>query len=176
MFQANDYVIYGTSDVCRIVDIRKEQFAGCESDKYYVLKPVYTGNSTIYAPVDKSDEKMRRILTAGEVYKLIGEMPDEKDTWIDDDQLRKEKFNGIIKKGDRSDLVKLIKTLHNKRKELLENGRKFHITDEAVMKEAEKLLYHEFALILDIKPEDVAPFVLGEIDRLSKINTQEDSE
>lgn len=37
------------------------------------------------------------------------------------------------------------------------------IGDEKLMQEAEKILHQELALILDIKPEEVAPFITSEL-------------
>lgn len=166
MLQINDYLIYGTTDVCQVVDIRKERFGGTEDKEYYVLKPVYADKNTIYAPVDNGKMKMRRILTIDEVRELINTIPDEEGVWIDNDRLRKEKFNEILKNDDRKDLANLIKTLRGKRREQMENGRKFCITDDNIMKAAEKLLYNEFALVLEIEPEEVASYILEKISLL----------
>ena len=35
--------------------------------------------------------------------------------------------------------------------------------DEAAMREAENMLYTEFALVLDIQPKDVVPFIRREL-------------
>ena len=51
-------------------------------------------------------------MTVKEVYDLIMAMPDNKTIWIDDINLRKEKYNEILKKGDKVELVKLIRTLY----------------------------------------------------------------
>ncbi len=168
MLQINDYIIYGTTDVCQMVGIRKEILNNGGVKEYYILKPLYEGNNTIYAPVDNGRMKMRRILTIDEVYELVRTIPDGEAEWIDDDRLRKDEFSEILKNGDRSDLVQLIKTLHTKRKEQIANGKKFRSSDEIVMKAAEKLLYNEFALILGIKPDEVARYILEKISLLDQ--------
>ena len=164
MFQINDYLIYGTTDVCQMVGMRTEKLTGGIEREYYILKPVYDCNSTIFSPVDNGKTQMRRILTVEEVYGLFRVVPDADDDWIDNDRMRMEKFSEILKSGDRRDLVKLIKALLSKRKEQIENGKNFRSTDEGVMKAAEKLLYNEFALILDIRPGDVAGFIIEQIE------------
>jgi len=164
MFHVNDYLIYGTTDVCQMVGMRTEKLSNGVEKEYYILKPVYEVNSTIFSPVDNGKMKMRRILTVEEVYELFRIVPDDEDDWIDNDRMRMEKFSEILKSGDRRDLVKLIKALHSKRREQIENGKNFRSTDENVMKAAEKLLYNEFALILDIKPGEVARFILEQIE------------
>ena len=53
MFAKNDYIIYGTTGVCKITGIEKKKFNNMERE-YYILKPAYDPNSTIYAPVDNN--------------------------------------------------------------------------------------------------------------------------
>lgn len=51
-------------------------------------------------------------MTVKDVYELIRSMPDNEAIWIDDINLRKEKYTDILKKGDTIALIKLIKTLY----------------------------------------------------------------
>jgi len=163
MFQVNDYLIYGTTDVCQMIGKKKEKQIGGGEKEYYVLKPVYEVTSTIFLPVDNGKTKMRRILTEAEVYDLFRTAPDEEDVWIDNDRMRIDSFSETLKNGDRRALMKLIKSLHNKRKIQLGNGKNFRSSDDSTMKAAEKLLYNEFALILDIHPGEVARFIADQI-------------
>ena len=54
----------------------------------------------------------------------------------------------------------LIYTEQEKRKE---QGKKLHQADEQIFRRAETLLYNELALVLDIKPEQVVPFINEQI-------------
>lgn len=159
MFKVNDCVVFGTLGVCKIVDRRKEKF-GSEEKEYFVIMPVYANSSTIYVPADNCEDKFRQILNIDEVYELIQTVPDTEDLWIDDNQLRRETFTRIIMEGDRKELSRLITLLYQKREEQAKVNAKFHIADENAMKTAEKILYEEFAFILDIKPDEVFPFII----------------
>lgn len=163
MFGKGEYIIYASTGVCKIEDIRKERFGGA-SREYYILKPEYVNNSKIYAPVGSSENRMKKIISKEDVQKLIHSMPTEEMIWIEDDNARKEKFNELVKGGDRRDLVKLLKTLHCKQKEKLAAGKKFHSADERVMKEAEKILFEEFALVLEISPDEVVGVIQDEFE------------
>ena len=88
--------MYGSSGVCRISEICAKQVGG-SGVLYYVLKPVYDENSTIYCPVDSPKLKIRQLLSVNEIYRLIQEMPDAQTEWIDNEQQRKEKFSKISK-------------------------------------------------------------------------------
>lgn len=163
MFNINDTIMYGSQGVCRILDIREESFGG-EPKLYYVLEPVYEGNSTIYCPVDSDKISLRKLLTLPEIHELIQLMPDTEANWIENDQERKEKFNNIVKQGDHRELICLIKTLYFHRQAKIEAGRKPHAIDERLMKEAEHILYSEFAHVLQIQPDEVLPFIMGQLD------------
>lgn len=138
--------------------------------EYYILKPAYDPNSTIYAPVDNNMINIRKIMTVKEVYDLIKTMPDNKPIWIDDINLRKEKYNEILKKGDKVELVKLIRTLYLEKEKKKNEGKKLYVGDEKIMSEAQRLLHEEFALVLNIKVDEVLPFILGELEPTEKNN------
>ena len=165
MFGVGDTVLYGTQGVCKIAETEQKRVRG-EYVDYLVLRPVYDENSTIYIPADNETltAKLRRILSAEEIYEMIHSMPDEETIWIDDDNQRKVQYQQIISGGDRRKLVRLIKTLHLRKVSQEKNGKKLHQSDEAILKQAEKLLHNEFALVLNIKPEEVLPFIMEQIE------------
>lgn len=163
MFSINDTVMYGHTGVCKIVDICTKKFNG-EDQKYYVLSPEFENKTTIYCPYDCDSNRMRELLSTEEVNQLIQSVAEEKTIWIENDQARKEKQLNIIRKGDHKELIQMIKTLYCKRKEKVSAGKKLHSIDEKAMEDAENLLYQEFALVLDVKPEDVVTFIVSKLD------------
>ena len=42
MFKVNDYIMYGMTGVCQVVDITKESFIDNLQKEYYVLKYIYS--------------------------------------------------------------------------------------------------------------------------------------
>lgn len=157
----NDMVMYGTQGICRIVEISEQQLFG-GVDEYYVLKPVYDEKSTVFIPIQNESltSKMRKILSQDEIYSLIKEVPEEESiTWIENETQRREKYKDILSEGDRSDLVRLIKTLYTRKQSQLSKGKKLHISDERFMVDAEKMISEEFSHVLKIKKEEVLPFI-----------------
>lgn len=172
MFNINDTVMYGHTGVCKIVDICTKEFNG-KNKKYYVLCPEFENKTTIYCPYDCDAGRMRPLLSSDEVNSLIQSMTDEELSWVENDQARKEKQMNIIRKGDHKELIQMIRTLYFKRKEKVAQGKKLHSIDEKAMEDAENLLYQEFALVLDIKPEDVVTFIVSKLDvEEKKINAE----
>ena len=45
MFKVNDYIMYGMTGVCQVVDITKESFIDNLQKEYYVLKYIYSNDT-----------------------------------------------------------------------------------------------------------------------------------
>jgi len=165
MFSVNEYVVYSTVGICRIVDFKKERFGSSAEKNYYILEPVHLKNSYIYVPADNkvATGKMQPVLTAEEVYTLLDSVSNEEIPWISNDTQRREKYYQIIKSGDRKEILKLIKTLYRQKQKRFASGRKFYAADQHILNTAERLIHNEFALALKIKPEDVMPFILNQL-------------
>lgn len=164
MFQVNDTVSYGTHGVCQITEIGEKNLTG-KSMEYYILKPVYNENSTLYVPVHSENltGKMRRILSVQEIREMIRQMPYHQEDWIDNENLRKTRYRELLTDGNRTELLKMLRTLYLHQQEQISKGKKLHNTDERFFREAEKLLFDEIALVLHIKPSQVLPFILEQI-------------
>lgn len=165
MYKIGDIVLYSLNTICRIDEIAVRDFGGKETE-YFFLRPVYDENATIYIPTDNDvlKRKMRSILSKEEVYRLIHAMPEIKEMWIEDENKRREVFHNILAEGDRRKLIMMIKTIYlHQQNQLKNNKRKLHISDERFFKDAEKLLYDEFAYVLGIEPHQVIDFIHKEI-------------
>ncbi len=160
MYNVNDTVIYSPCGVCRISEIAERDFSG-EPVKYYILRPVGESKNTFYVPTENEQltAQMRHILSKDEIEELIRIMPDEDYIWIENEYERKEEYRRILRSGDRRELIKLIKTLYIHRKSCSEHRKKLHSADEHFLKDAENMLYEEFAYVLGIPREQVIPYI-----------------
>lgn len=159
-------VVYGTSGVCTVIDMREEDF-GAGRRMYYVLHPFgkHSSGTDIFVPADNERllGKIKNVLTPEEIYELIEIIPEEHMDWIDDNRARSIRFESVISGGDRRELVALTKATYNKKHELSKQGKKLSITDERFMRAAEKMLFEEFAVALEIEQEEVLPFITKQI-------------
>lgn len=164
MHNINDTVLYGTEGICRITDISVRNMHG-EDVEYYVLKPLGENGSTIFVPTGSETlvAKMRRVMSAEEIYALIKTMPACETEWIENENERKLRYKEILSDGDRRGLVGMIKAIYLHGEERKKAGKKLHLSDERFLKDAEKLLYEEFAHVLNIKKDEVLPFIMSEI-------------
>ncbi len=112
MFKVNDYIMYGTTGVCKVIEIKKEKFLGKEEREYYVLEPVYSKNTVIKIPVDNTTIRMRELLSKEAIEELINIVPNADTTWIEDDRIRNEQFKSMLKSGDCEELITLIRTIY----------------------------------------------------------------
>ncbi|KXU46862.1 MAG: CarD family transcriptional regulator [Longibaculum muris] len=165
MYQVNEIILYGSEGICKIDNMMTRHVNG-QPIEYYVLKPIKSESSTIYVPTlnEELTKKMKRVLSYQEIIDLIHFIPDSELLWIDNDNLRKERYKGILRDGNRQEIMQLIRTLYLHQLKLKEEGKKFHASDDKFYKDAERILYEEFAYVLNISEEEVVPFICQEID------------
>ncbi len=161
MYNVGDNIHYGGSGVCVIQEIAVMRF-GRTRERYFVLKPLHQNTSMIYVPVDNPQlvAKMRPVLTRDQVEELISAMPEVETVWIEDAQERKACFDAMLRSNDCRDLIVIIKTLHEQKKRRQSQGKALHVTDDTCLREAQRLLYDEFAGALGMKPAQVNDYIL----------------
>ncbi len=166
VFGAGDTVIYGSQGVCKITRKEQKRIGGKYVD-YLVLQPVYDENSTIFVPANNEvlTGKMKPVLSQEEIYDMINSISDDDIIMADNDSERREQYQKIIAEGDRRMLFRLIKTLYLEKLSQEKKGKKLHQSDGLILKQAEKLLHNEFALVLDMKPDEVLPFIINRIEK-----------
>lgn len=164
MFSVNDKIHYGSSGVCVIQEIATMRF-GRSRERYYVLKPVYQHSSLIYVPVENQQlvSRMRPVLSKEEVDELIRSMPNVATAWIDDVQERKASFDDLLRNHSCSGLIIIIKTLNEHKAIRQARGKTLHVADEAYLREAQRLLFDEFAGALNIHPSEVNDYIQSKL-------------
>lgn len=161
MFSVGDRVLYASHGVCRIDEIRSENFSGVPKD-YYILTPLDDPKMVVYVPTDSAmlTSQMRPLLSPDELEKLLQEgicaQPIE---WINDPRARNEQFRQILQSGDRLRLFCLLRAVHERREQQIALGKKLYAADEVICQRAEKLLHGEIAAILHIHPSEVQQYI-----------------
>ena len=165
MFNVNDYVVYGSTGVCQITAIVNDSYPNRDETEYYVLRPVYNNmnNMIIKTPVNNPKILIRKVISKHQVPSLIATMPKEETIWIDDSRERTELFKTLLKTGKCEEWIKLIKTLYLEKEARSVMGKTLTNTDEVIMKTAEKYLCEEFAIALNISPDEVVPYILEHV-------------
>ncbi len=104
--------------------------------------------------------------TGDEIKELIHTMPQQKEITVVNEKHRKEVYKTVIESGDRSEIMRLVKTLYERREAQQKAGKKQHLVDERFMKEAETVLYDEFAFVLNIERDSVVEYIKNELKSL----------
>lgn len=164
MFEKGQMVVYGTSGVCRIEDIREERFSAAsrETHLYYVLKPLDSPASTKYVPVhnDQLIAKMRPVPGKEEIDAMLRSTQTSPVSWISDPRHRTEAYTRIFAGGVGADLIALIRCLRGKKQERVNAGKRLYAADEKLLAAAEQMVCDEFAYALEIDKADVPGYIL----------------
>lgn len=165
VFQIGDYVICSNKGVCMVENITVLNISGVDKEKqYYILKPLYSAGSTVYVPVDsQKDHTMRKVLERTEAERLIGTIPEIPPLVITNDKMTEQTYKECMKSNDCAELVKLIKTIHQRKLKRLQAGRKVTAVDAKYSHLAEENLYGELAVALDMSREEVGGYITAAI-------------
>lgn len=149
-YKIGDYVLYGFSGSCQVVEIGSLPFGG--PDKiYYSLKPVYDARSTIYVPVGREDEIVRKVITKKEAEEILKKITS---ATPDEHTFEKETCEQVLKSGDNVEVSKVIKQLRILRKENRKNHKGLNISEERILRDAERIFFSEIATAFDMTMED----------------------
>lgn len=166
MYNIGDNIVYGMSGVMTIVDIKNVNLTGEAKDYYLLCDYGRSGSSVTYVPMDNPQlmENMHRLLTPDEVKDAIAEARRLCDVeWIPDSRQRSEAYRRIMRSARRSEILAMIRTVHNTGLSRAAIGKKNFLADEGVMQKAEGVIITEFAISLGIPEEDVRRIIDREI-------------
>lgn len=162
MYQVNDLIVYGNHGVCRITGIGTPAIPIADKNRqYYTLRPAYQREEVIYAPVENNKTVMRPILTRQEADRLIDEIPKLNTVWIVNEREREAQYKAAIRTCDCKELVRIIKTLYQRKRERIQSGKKVTVVDDRYFHQAEEQLYGELAIVLDMPKEAVSDYIAG---------------
>ncbi len=161
MFQVGDLVVYQTEGVCRVAEITTLDWIKDGKDRlYYILSSLKNPASRIYCPVDNDKAAIRKVMTKEEAVELLDAIPQYELLWIENEKQREEIYKGAMRSASSKELVRVIKTLYQRRKVRVELGKKMTSTDERYFKAAKTLLYEELAVALDQKEDEMEQYIV----------------
>lgn len=164
MFRIGDQVVYGIHGVCRVADMEK-QIVNKKTVTYLVLEPLGQDGARFLVPMynEAAMSKLRPMLTPQELESLLQSEAIRSDSWIPEDNLRKQTYRELITSGDRAGLMRMVYTLYRHRKAQHAAGRKVHLADDNFLRDAEKLLSGEIAVVMGMEPEQAKAYLRGNL-------------
>ncbi len=159
-YETGAQVLYGIHGVCTIVSRESIRF-GKERTEYYVLQPLAQPDSRFYVPVNNpaAVAKIQELLSREALTELLHAPQSRQNVWVPEENQRKVQFREILAKGERSQILSMIYCLYKHRDEQLRLGRKFHQSDEAFLKDAQKLMNAEISHVMEIPTAQVGEFI-----------------
>lgn len=165
MFEIGDYIVYGNVGVCEVVEIGTLDSPLIPEDKlYYTLVPCYTNGSRIFTPIDNEKVVMRSIISKDEALELLEDIDNISSLDITEEKGREAKYKEVFSTCDCRDLVKLIKTIYERKEQRQAEGKKLTVADEKYIRLAEESLFGELAIPLDVDVEKVKDYVLEQVE------------
>lgn len=157
MFQIGDTVRYGQAGVCTVQEIREMTISGT-AQRYYVLLPLFKTGSLVYVPMENKELVGRMLppLTREEADAVLKAVREQKAEWIRDFRRRSEFAKKALSSGDRTEAMLLIKSIYAHKKETMGVSARVHTTDDYFLKDAEALIYSEFAYAYGRSVEEVS--------------------
>ncbi len=150
-YDIGEFVLYGLTGSCQVVDIGPVDFG--DPDKiYYHLKPVSDMKSTIFVSMKREDDIIRRVISAEEANKILGEVKKVGKALYTP---KREACDIIIKSGDDVAISQMIKLLRYMRRENRKIHKSLNIMEEKILKDAERVFFSEMATALSMSMEEV---------------------
>lgn len=160
MFEQGNYIMYSNYGACLVGEVI-EKMIDKEKKMYYILKPINDTRSKIMTPIDNTKVKMRAIMTPEEAANVFALIPNHDATRILDKKMREQVYSKILKEGDPNELVEIINALIIEENEKTVEGKNISATDRKYLERAEKLLYSELSVSLNVKVEQIKEKVAG---------------
>lgn len=162
-YKIGDHIMYLSSGVCLIDDIRDETFGGTPARTYYVMHALSDPKSVIYVPTDseKLVSSMLPLLSKEELEALISDLDNTKIEWIPDIKQRAAYFSELVSEGSRPKIFALLKSLYSLKLEFEAQKKRFYASDERVLNSISKLVCEECSIVLEIEYNAVIDYIMS---------------
>lgn len=160
MFEVGEYIVYGSTGVCKVEAVGLMQLSGASKEKvYYTLAPLCSKGSKVYTPVDNDKVVMRPVITKDEAEALVSRIPDIEQLWVADEKRREDIYKKAFRSCDCREWIKIIKTLYLRKMSRIAEGKKVTASDSKYLQMAEDRLYEELGLALNMKKDAVLEYI-----------------
>ena len=148
MFEQGEYIVYGSTGVCKVEKVTTMDMDGGPGDKlYYILRPYHKEDREIFTPVDNKKTKMRKLLSSNEIKSYLNEFNELEDFEITKEKFREDNYKQCVRGCDFREILRLVKSLLS--------GKNFPSTDERYLKIAENILFSEISYVLKLSKNEV---------------------
>lgn len=160
MDRKTEFVVYGVHGVCRVLGTEK-QLVDRKRTEFLVLEPLEQTGSRFYLPVQNPTAmgKLKPVLTWEELTQLLQSDSVREGDWISEENIRRTTYRELLSGADRLGLLQMVSTVYRYRSSQEMSGRKLHLCDENFLRDAEKFLSSEIALVMDLPLDQAKAFL-----------------
>lgn len=160
MYKVGDYVINSGNGICRIEDRMHLDMEGIDENQWFFLVvPVEEQATRLYIPVEKIENKTRRVMNESEAWKLMDGVVQIDELEIPNDRMREQIYKQAVLSNDPIQLIRVIKTIFVRKKQREAEGKKNTVIDERYFKLAENNLYDELAFAIGRDKEEIPALI-----------------
>jgi CarD family transcriptional regulator len=160
MFSIGDKVIYSSQGICVIDDICEKKYFGVKK-KYYILHPLDNPNLVISTPVDNDKVTIMELVNRNEAEEILESFKAPGISWIESWDQRNHIYTGIVKKGNRREISKILNTLLRKKQQVELNKKKLSEKDSRLLEFVQNTLFSELAMSLNTTSEAIHEKVIS---------------
>ena len=162
-----DKIIYGSQGIMTLTDERYESI-GNEQKLYYVLSGEDTATSALTF-VPKDNERLcaliKPLLSREELREAFASFDRSKaPLWNESSRARQEIFKRVLEGNSRTEMLAIIYLIRECGKRRLADGKKNFISDENILKRAEKMLSDEITLVLGVTADEAMDMINKAVD------------
>lgn len=155
MYKLGEYVVY-RKEVCLLKDMQKEN---------YILVPIDDESLKIKVPFKEGNKLLRGLVSKKEIESLIQKIPNINPIEIQDKTIENE-YKNLFEEGSLESLIKIIKTTYLRNKKRTEEKKKVTEKDDFYFKKAEKYLYNECAIVLNMTYEEAKQYIIENVEKM----------
>lgn len=161
MYKKGDYVVY-RRDVCIIRDIKESKL---KNTTYYVMNPIDDSSLIIDIPIENKRGFLRDVISTDKAKKLIERIPKINPIENINEKNLDAKYKEMLYTGNYEDLIKIIKTTFLRNEGRVNNKKKISEKDNNYFKLAEKYLYNELSVSLNMSVEEVKDYIFRVVNK-----------
>lgn len=153
MYKENDYVIY-RHNVCKIKSINENKQTG---KVFYTMNPIEDESLMINIPVNSN--LLRKVISSDEAKILIEKIPQISPLTDINEKNIETQYKELLSTDNHENLVKIIKTTYLRNEKRINNKKKISDKDDKYFNLAEKYLYNELSISLNMTVESIKEYI-----------------
>lgn len=154
MYNIGEYVVTVTNGICEISEEIDKEVEGTVKS-YYLLIPENDKSSKLFIPKEIASKRMRKIMDYEEATELIEKFDSIPEVTIHNEKMCEKEYKEAMLSREPEKVAAVAKTIHKRRLERINQGKKTTTIDEKYFKIAFDMLSSELSYSLGCDISDI---------------------